>query len=178
MLCIYNVWYVTFPLRMFWPENLFEKISWFSSSILLFQKSKLDVLSKQILQIHNHQCLSFSDQKSRLLIIFGQNKRNVLSSSKLKFVKPEAEQITTKIYTHKCCQICLFNWTNLSSANCTQNWYQLLQVNYWTKSQSTFSLLAFLSWGRWAFCWLDHSANPLNQILTSTDQKYHQSQRV
>jgi len=178
MLCIYNVWYVTFPLRMFWPENHFEKISWFSSSILLFQKSKLDVLSKQILQIHNHQCLSFSDQKSRLLIIFGQNKRNVLSSSKLKFVKPEAEQITTKTYTHKCCQICLFNWTNLSSANCTQNWYQLLQVNYWTKSQSTFSLLAFLSWGRWAFCWLDHSANPLNQILTSTDQKYHQSQKV
>jgi len=68
---------------------------------------------------------------------------------------------------HKFCQICLFNRTNCIECKL----YTKLNINCckWIieLNLKVLLLLAFLSWGRWAFCWLDYSANLLNSIPTS-----------
>ena len=59
-----------------------------------FVASKVQVLKLvKNLQIHNHQCLSFWDQKNTLLIIFGQKKED---SSLQKHWKIEQQRIANK----------------------------------------------------------------------------------
>ena len=108
MLCIYKMWYVTFPLRMFWLKIILTRFSWFH---FVVPEVQVGCFVKKFSKFTTINVSPFWGQKSRLLIIFGQreNKRNVL---------PLPTQIcTARSRKNTCSQMlanCLFNRTNFA----------------------------------------------------------------
>ena len=116
MLCIYKMWYVTFPLRMFWLKIILTRFSWFH---FVVPEVQVGCFVKKFSKFTTINVSPFEARRADFWLFLARERiKEMFFLYQLKFVQPEAG----KRHAHKCWQIvCLIELT-LPSAYCKQNW--------------------------------------------------------
>lgn len=130
MLCIYQMWYVTFPLRMYWLENHIDKILTIS-----FCCSKLDVLLRNSPNSQPSMSLLFETRRADFWLFLARKKKR----------NPPPTQICTartcrKRHADKYLKIVFF-FTNFDKLYCKHNWIvekNLVQRCFWREVDEHF----------------------------------------